>query len=288
MNNNSNIIEVNESNFNEKIVEASDEKLIIVDFWAPWCGPCKQLTPSLEKIVKKGKEKIVLAKINIDENQQIASQLRIQSIPTVLAFKKKQIVNAFQGVISEKQIIEFIEKALGEKLEEDFSEFYETIEKKIKTKNYTSAKEILLDFITNHPKEFKAISLYLSCLIGLAEYEEAEAFKNSIDSDAAADPDIQAVLKRLEITKKNNEGPSLENLFLDLNSKPNNLSIIFKIADKYFANSDYENTFDILIKNYPKNKEKIKNKILELFSALGHTHEATIEYRKKLSQIMFS
>ena len=92
MNETTNIIEVNESDFNDKVIEASENKLIIVDFWAPWCGPCKQLTPVLEKIVKSSVDKLTLVKINIDDNQQIAAQLRIQSIPTVYAFKGKQIV----------------------------------------------------------------------------------------------------------------------------------------------------------------------------------------------------
>ena len=108
MNENNNIIDVNENDFNDLVIEASVNKLIVVDFWAPWCGPCKQLTPTLEKIINNSQNKVTLAKINIDENQQIAAQLRIQSIPTVYAFKDKQIVNAFQGVIPEKQIIEFL------------------------------------------------------------------------------------------------------------------------------------------------------------------------------------
>ena len=116
MSENSNIIDVTETEFNDQVIEASESKLIVVDFWAPWCGPCKQLTPILEKIISKSGDKITLVKINIDENQQIAAQLRIQSIPTVYAFKDKQIVNAFQGVIPEGQIIEFIEKCLGSKI----------------------------------------------------------------------------------------------------------------------------------------------------------------------------
>ena len=112
MNENNNIIDVNENDFNDLVIEASLNKLIVVDFWAPWCGPCKQLTPTLEKIINNSQNKVTLAKINIDENQQIAAQLRIQSIPTVYAFKDKQIVNAFQGVIPEKQIVEFLEKSL--------------------------------------------------------------------------------------------------------------------------------------------------------------------------------
>ena len=123
MSENSNIIDVNETEFNDQVIEASENKLIVVDFWAPWCGPCKQLTPILEKIISKLGDKITLVKINIDENQQIAAQLRIQSIPTVYAFKEKQIVNAFQGVLPEKQVQEFIEKCLGSKLSEDYTEF---------------------------------------------------------------------------------------------------------------------------------------------------------------------
>ena len=97
----------------------------MVDFWAPWCGPCKQLSPLLEEIANESKGKILIAKVNIDENQQIAAQLRIQSIPMVFAFKNKQIVDGFQGLIPKQKIIEFINKNLGEELGEDFSPFFE-------------------------------------------------------------------------------------------------------------------------------------------------------------------
>ena len=288
MNENTNIIEVNESDFNEKIISASENKLVIVDFWAPWCGPCKQLTPLLEKVVSKGQDKLLLAKINIDENQQIASQLRVQSIPTVFAFKNKQVVNAFQGVITEKQIFEFIEKAFGEKLEEDFSEFYKSIEKEIKEKNFSTAKETLLDFISNNSKEQKAISLFLTCLIELGQYEEVDEFLSSLDDDIKKNTKIETIIKRLEIIKKNSKGPSLEELMKKLGTQPNNIIIIFGAADKLFSLNDYNSAFKLLLEKYPKNKEKIKIKILEFFNALGHSHNSTIEYRKKFSQIMFS
>ena len=124
---NTNIIDVSEIDFEKNVIEASDEKLVVVDFWAPWCGPCKQLTPILEKIISGSPDKIFLAKINIDENQQLAAQLRIQSIPAVFAFKDKQVVNAFQGVIPETKVIEFLEKSLGEKLDNNFEDFYSQV-----------------------------------------------------------------------------------------------------------------------------------------------------------------
>ena len=110
---NNNIIDVNEVDFETKVLEESSKRLVVVDFWAPWCGPCKQLTPILEKVIASSSDKIVLAKINIDENQQIAAQLRIQSIPAVFAFKDKQPVDAFQGVIPETEVVKFLEKSLG-------------------------------------------------------------------------------------------------------------------------------------------------------------------------------
>ena len=108
MSENTNIIDVTETEFNDQVIEASENKLIVVDFWAPWCGPCKQLTPILEKIISKSGDKITLVKINIDENQGIASQLRIQSIPAVYAFFQGKPIDGFMGAQTEAQIKEFI------------------------------------------------------------------------------------------------------------------------------------------------------------------------------------
>ena len=288
MNEISNILDVNESEFNDKVIEASSDKLIIVDFWAPWCGPCKQLTPILENVAKKSVDKITLVKINIDENQQIAAQLRIQSIPTVYAFKDKQIVNAFQGVIPEKQVIEFIEKSLGSELNADLTEFYELVKKNISENKFEETKDILLDFISKNPAEVDAINLYLECLIELKQFEEAESFIESLEEDIQENDGIKQSIKKIKIVKDNLNGPNIEELLLKLEKKPTDIDLILEVADKYFSIQEYDDCMELLLKNYPKNKNKIKEKMVEFFEVLGNSNEFTINYRKKLSQIMFS
>ena len=288
MSENSNIIDVTETEFNDQVIEASESKLIVVDFWAPWCGPCKQLTPILEKIISKSGDKITLVKINIDENQQIAAQLRIQSIPTVYAFKDKQIVNAFQGVIPEGQIIEFIEKCLGSKINEDFTEFYNEIESAMAENKFEETKDTLLEFISKNSDEIKGICFYLECLIELKQFEEVGAFINSLEKDVQEKDEVKQVLKKMEIVKNNSSGPNINELLDKLESEPDNIDLILEISDKYFSMKEYENGMDLLLKNYPKNKDSIKNKMVEFFGVLGNTDQVTIQYRKKLSQLMFS
>ena len=288
MSENTNIIDVTEAEFNDQVIEASENKLIVVDFWAPWCGPCKQLTPILEKIISKSEDKITLVKINIDENQQIAAQLRIQSIPTVYAFKDKQIVNAFQGVIPEGQIIEFIEKCLGSKINEDFTEFYNEIESAMAENKYEETKDTLLEFISKNSDEIKGICFYLECLIELKQFEEVEVFISSLEKDVQEKDELKQVLKKMEIVKNNSSGPNINELLGKLENEPNNIDLILEISDKYFSMKEYENGMDLLLKNYPKNKDGIKNKMVEFFGVLGNTDQVTIQYRKKLSQLMFS
>tara|TARA_Y100001970_G_C14254413_1_gene874161 strand:+ start:1332 stop:2198 length:867 start_codon:yes stop_codon:yes gene_type:complete len=288
MNSNENILEIGQAEFNTKVIEASSEALILVDFWAPWCGPCKQLTPTLEKVINNAKGKVKLVKINIDENQEIAAQLNIQSIPAVFAFKNGQPVNAFQGVIPEKKIIEFIEKSSGEKLEEDFTEFYNNIELLLAEKKYDEAKENLEGFLVENPNEFKSFAYYIDCLCNLSLFDDANTFIESLNSEALKNTFVKSSIQKLKIKKKNREGPSLEKLQKDVGNKPNNIESVLALADKYFAENMLDEAFELLLKNYLKNKEKIKKKCLELFEALGNDNLKTIEYRKKLSSLMFS
>ena len=285
---NNNIIDVNEVDFETKVLEESSKRLVVVDFWAPWCGPCKQLTPILEKIISSSPDKVVLAKINIDENQQIAAQLRIQSIPAVFAFKDKQPVDAFQGVIPETEIIKFLEKSLGEKLTNDFGDFYNKIKILFDEKKFLEAKDLLESFIAENPQEVDGICMFLESLIGLNEISLAEDFLKSLSDEVVKTEKVNKIKDRILLIKKTDKGPSLEKLTKDLENAPNDLDVVFKITDTHFANNNFESCFEMLLNYYPKNKEKIKTKMLGYFDVLGFEHETATLYRKKLSSIMFS
>ena len=288
MNENENVFEISEAEFEEKVLKNSASSLILVDFWAPWCGPCKQLTPVLEKIINNSNNKVKLVKINIDENQQIAGQLKIQSIPAVFAFKDGQPVDAFQGAIPEREIIKFIEKSLGEKIHEDHADFYKNIDRLVLEKKFDETKDMLENFMVNNQTEFKSFSLYIDCLTDLTQYKEAEIFVKSLNEEALLDINIKASIQKLNIKKKNSDGPTLEQLINKLNKNPNDLQILLSLSDKYFAENMLDETFELLLSNYKKDKNKIKNKFIEFFNALGNNNPKTTEYRKKLSQIMFS
>lgn len=285
---NNNIIDVYEIDFESKVLEESFNRLVVVDFWAPWCGPCKQLTPVLEKVISLSPDKVVLAKINIDENQQIAAQLRIQSIPAVFAFKEKKLVDAFQGVIPETEVIKFLEKCLGHKLINNHDEFYDQIKKLLEENKFLDAKGLLESFIGENPEEVMAICMYAESLIGLNEINSADDFLRSLNDDIAKKEDVKKIKEKIKLIKKTERGPSLDKLSEKLKNDPKNLDIVFKITDTHFANNNFENCFDILLEHYPKNKEEIKSKMLGYFDVLGFEHESAILYRKKLSSIMFS
>ena len=282
-----NIIDIDQSDFEKKVIEQSEQKLIIVDFWAPWCGPCKQLTPIMEKVAKEYPDDFELVKINIDENNEIASQLRIQSIPTVYAFKDKKVINAFQGVISEKDFIDFIEKSGGKKLKEDITEFCDSIKKLIAEKNFDDAKNKLLTFFSEKKAEPLIVSLYLECLLALRQFDEIDDFVSSLDEKTRSDKEIEKIRKKINIVKDSKNSESADILIKKFNENPSNTNILLEACEAYFSDEEYDKAFSLLLDNYYKNKEMVKKKLLEFFEALGNDHDATKTYRKKLSSLLF-
>ena len=290
-NKNDYIFDIDEHSFQQKIIEASTSKVILVDFWAPWCEPCKQLSPILENIINDCEGRIHLAKINIDENQQIAAQLRIQSIPIVYAFKNKQIADAFQGVLPQKKIIEFIEKVLGEKIKKNNSAFYDEIKELISNKQLTRAEFLLEEFISENSTDVIAINMYLNCMIESSKFQETNDFISALSKEILDTHEIKSVIAILQIKENSSKGPSLNEIKNIYEKNPKNLDNALILSEKYFVNQMTENAFELLLELYKNHKnrdrDKIKKTLIKYFEALGNSNEHTKHYRKKFSSIMF-
>ena len=168
-----NVIDVSTDTFMADVIEASKDKPIIVDFWAPWCEPCKQLTPLLENAVKDQKEKIILAKIDIDQNQDIAAQLRIQSIPTVYTFFEGKVADGFQGVKTNSEILEFVKKSVnlsgpGEEVQDLISSAQQNIEER----NWSEALDIAQQILQLDPENHMGFGTFVRSMIGLNKFTE--------------------------------------------------------------------------------------------------------------------
>jgi len=286
------IFHVSENDFVDKVIEKSENIPVFVDFWAPWCGPCKQLTPLLEEVIKEADGIVCLAKINIDENKKLAAQMRIQSIPTVVAFNNKQITDGFQGVLPKTKIIEFIEKVTGKPFPQKKEEFYKSIKKLIINNNFNEAVSIIEDFLSENSNDSEAISLYIECLSNLNKFKDIKKLIDSLSDTLSSDENIQKAISKYKFLESASKEPSAEVLLSNYNKQPDNVENLLILCDKYFFEKQYEKAFELLLENYSKlkdnKKDKVKKALLKYFEALGNTHEQTNVYRRKLSSLLFS
>jgi len=283
--------EIGQDDFISEVIEASKEKLIVVDFWAPWCGPCKDLGPRIEKIISQTDNKVNLIKINIDKNKELASQLNIQSIPTVYAFKDAKIVNAFQGSIPEKEIIKFIEKALGEKINVNQNEIISKARKLLNEEKYNESINIVEEIVATNSNN-EAIEILVKSLVGLKKLEEAKNVIDSLDEELTKNENIKTAISAYNLLLNANQNESIDDLKEKVKKNPLNVEINKKLSDLYFLNKDYNDALSLMINLYVKSKKdtqkEIKKILFDYFDILGNNHEETIKARRKLSSIIFS
>ena len=286
-----NVIDINQDQFLEEVVEKSKTIPVLVDFWAPWCGPCKQLTPVLEKLVNGKNGKIILAKVNVDENQAIAAQLKIQSIPTVYGFVDGKPIDAFQGAQPESQIEKMIDKLIEATPGNEISKLLQEAESFFKDQKFDEALQIYENLISLDPGNPKCISGMLRCLIQLNRYQDASEILESIDEKTIEDPEIQKIKKLIENMNSSSEGKTVEELKLILLNDINNHDLRFELAEKYFSQNQVAEAFQELLLIFSHdakwNDEAAKRKLLEYFDLLGFVDPNVIEARKKLSSLMF-
>ena len=284
------IIDINQDQFVEEVIEKSKTTPVIVDFWAPWCGPCKQLTPVLENLVNKKNGKVILAKINVDENQGIAGQLNIQSIPTVYGFVEGKPVDAFQGAQPESKIEEMIDKLIDAAPGNEVPKLLEEADNLFKDQKFEEAQKIYETLVGMDPGNPKVIGGLLRCLVQLKKYDDAKEMMDSLDDETLKNEEILKINKLLTNLDKD-EGSDIEELKLLVTNDPNNKEKRFNLAEKYLSSSETELGFNellIIFEKDPKwNDEAAKKKLLEYFDLLGFNDPNVLEARKKLSSLMF-
>ncbi len=285
------VIDINQDQFLEEVVEKSKTTPVIVDFWAPWCGPCKQLTPTLENVVNRKNGKVILAKINVDENQGIASQLNIQSIPTVYGFVDGKPLDAFQGAQPESKVEAMIDKMIEATPGNEIPKLIEEADQLFGDQKFEESLKLFESLVGMDPGNPRIIAGMLRCLIQIKRFDDAIEMFDSFDEKILENDEIVKIKKLLDSTNKEDSEILDERLIEEVNNDPKNMDLRFKLANSYLSLSETEKGFNELLNIFEQNpnwnEEAAKKKLLEFFDLLGFNDPNVVAARKKLSSMMF-
>lgn len=279
-------------NFTRDVIEASRDVPVIVDFWAPWCGPCKQLTPILENAVKAARGAVKLVKMNIDEEPEVAQQLRIQSIPAVYAFKNGQPVDGFMGAMPESQIKAFIARLAGDTGPSPAEELIEIGRASFDGGDLSRAAQAFAQAVQEEPGNPAAVAGLARCYIAAGDLDRAKQTLALVRPDARNDTEFAAAQAALSLAEKADDLGDTAELQARVEANPKDHQARFDLALALNARGDREGAVDQLLISieYDRNwnEQAARKQLVEFFDAYGPKDEITLSGRRRLSSILFS
>ena len=289
------IKEVSEATFMQDVVEASKERPVIVDFWAPWCGPCKTLGPQLEEAVKAANGAVTMAKVNVDENQMIAGQMQVQSIPTVFAFSNGQPVDGFQGAVSASEIKAFVERVVaknGGEAGNGLDSAIASAEQMLNEGDFEAAKETFSAILEEDPNNLKSYIGLIKCHIAVDDLDQAEATLNGMPLEISRSPELEPVHAQIELAKQARDAGPINELALLVEKKPDDPSSRFKLAQALHAAGQVEEAVDQLLELFKRDRDwndgAAKSQLFTIFEALEPNNIIVLNGRRKLSSLIFA
>ena len=283
----------NTQNFMTDVIEASRQQPVIVDFWAPWCGPCKQLGPALEKVVRQANGKVRMVKINVDENQQLAQQMRIQSIPAVYAFVNGQPVDGFMGTLPESQLKQFIDRLGGQgSMAEEIEAAVADARMALEQQDYQSAGQIFAQVLQVDREHAGALAGLTRCQLGVGDLENAQATLALVPPAKASDPEVLSAKAALEMALNPVDVSEIGTLKAQIEKNPDDFQARLDLAVLLNGAGERAEATDQLIYVIKKmrswNEEAARKQLVKFFEAWGPKDEFTLAGRRKLSSVLFS